>query len=139
MTKSLIVAGGKAECEVVDFEGKAQSLYCVALWQQMEDVAQQYGWTVKHMSTYLVNGHALKGQAKAVLLPAKRTGDTVLNSKAPAATDIVPSLFRYYQLKFKYIILLGKPVKGAVVNAWMAEVMFSKCMCPHEGLLMYPL
>ena len=59
------------------------------------------------MSTYLVNGHALKGQAKAVLLQAKSTGDTVLNSKAPVATDIVPSLLRYYQLKFKYLILLG--------------------------------
>ena len=63
------------------------------------------------MSTYLVNGNALKGQVKAVLLQAKGTGDTVLNSKAPVATDIVPSLFRYYQLKFKYLILLGKPVK----------------------------
>ena len=27
----------------IEFEGKAQSLNCVALWQQMEDVAQQYG------------------------------------------------------------------------------------------------
>ena len=51
-----------------------------------------------------MNGHALKGQAKAVLLQAKSTGDTVLNSKAPVATDIVPSLLRYYQLKFKYIL-----------------------------------
>ena len=67
----------------------------MTLWQRMEDEAQQYGWTVNHMSTYLVKGHALKGLAKAVLLQAKSTGDTVLNSKAPVATDIVPSLFRY--------------------------------------------
>ena len=59
------------------------------------------------MRTYLVNGHALKGQAEAVLLH-KSTGDTFLNS------DIVHSLLRYYQLKFKYLISLSKPMKGAV-------------------------
>ena len=31
--------GGKAECNVVDFEGKAQSLNCVALWLQVDTAA----------------------------------------------------------------------------------------------------
>ena len=34
VTKSRLVAGGEAECDVVNFEGEAQSLNCVALWQQ---------------------------------------------------------------------------------------------------------
>ena len=85
----------------------------------MEDVAQQFGWTVNHMSTYLLNGHALKGQAKAVLLQAKRTP----RRRWPRTLCQVCS---GCQLKFKYLIFLGKPIKGVVFNAWMAEVLFDK-------------
>ena len=110
------VSGGKIECEAVDFEGKTKSVNCEVLWQQVEYVAQQYGWTVNHMSAYLVSGHSLKGQAKEVLKQAKLTGDPVLCSKAPLVGDIVTCLLRYYQLKFRYLILVGKPTQGAVIN-----------------------
>ena len=67
---------------------------------------------------------------KTALPQAKRREDTFYNlsSKAPVtmATDIVLSLLRYYQLKFKYLILLGKPIKGSVINVYMAEAMFVK-------------
>ena len=61
------VSGGKTECEVVDFKGNTKSVNCEVLWQQVEDVAQQYGWTVNPMSAHLISGHSLKGQAKEVL------------------------------------------------------------------------
>ena len=46
--------------------------------------------------------------------------------KALVATDVVTSQLRYDQLKFKYLIFLGKLITGAVVNEWMAEVLFDK-------------
>ena len=78
----------------------------------MKDVAQQFGWACAH----LVNGHALKGKATTVLLQVKSTGDTVLITKAPVATNIVPSLLRYYHLKFKNLIPLGKPINGSCLT-----------------------
>ena len=56
--------------------------------------------------------------------PSQEHGGHCDEFQGPVATDIVFNLFRYYQLKFKYLILLGKPIKGVVVNAWMAEVLF---------------
>ena len=76
------------------------------------------------MSAHLIDGHPLKGQAREVPQQAKLTGDPVLCSKAPLVGDIVACLLRYYQLNFRYLILLGKPMQGAVINKWMAEVQF---------------
>ena len=87
------------------------------MWRQLGDVAQQYGWTVNHLSTHLINGHSLKGQAKEVLQEAKQTGDEVLNSRPPLVGDIVAYLLRHYQIKFRYLILLGKPTQGGIVTA----------------------
>ena len=109
-------SGGLSESEAVDFEGKAKSLNCEALMQQLEDVAQQYGWTVNHMSTHLIKRNSLKEQAREVLQQAKQTGDEILVSKAPLVGDIVEYLLRCYQLKFKYLLLLGKPIDGAIIN-----------------------
>ena len=32
----------------------------------------------------------------------------------------------YFQLKFKYLLLLGKPIDGAVINTWLATVVLEK-------------
>jgi hypothetical protein len=119
-----MVAGGKHECEIVDFEGKAKSIDCEQLWRQLEDMAQQYSWTVNHMTSYLIQGYALKGQAKTVLLQARQAGDVILCSKSPKMGDIVECLLRYYQVKYRYLMLLGQPTEGAVVNRWVSEVVF---------------
>jgi hypothetical protein len=116
--------GGKNELELMDFEGRAKSLDCVALWRQLEDVAAQYSWTVNARCSHMSMGSSLKGQAKEVIRQAKAAGDEVLNSATPLVGDIVAGLLKYYQLKFRYLVLVGKPTNGAVINKWMEEVLF---------------
>ena len=78
------------------------------------------------MSTHLINGHSLKGQEREVLQQAEQTGDEILVSKAPLVGDIVECPLRYYQVKFKYLLLLGKPIDGAVINTWLPTVVFEE-------------
>jgi hypothetical protein len=108
----------------MDFEGRAKSLDCVALWRQLEDVATQYSWTVNARCSHMSMGSSLKGQAKEVIRQAKAAGDEILNSATPLVGDIVAGLMKYYQLKFRYLVLVGKPTHGAVINKWMEEVLF---------------
>jgi hypothetical protein len=116
--------GGKSELDLMDFEGRAKGLDCTTLWRQLEDMAAQYSWTVNARCSHLCMGTSLKGQAKEVIKQAKTSGDDVLNSATPHVGDIVACLLRYYQLKFRYLVLVGKPTPGAVLNKWMEEVLF---------------
>ena len=76
------------------------------------------------MANHLAIGRSLKGQALEVIIEERRLQDEVLNSRAPPVADILAALLRYYQLKFRYLVLLGKPTDGAVVSTWMAQVKF---------------
>jgi hypothetical protein len=116
--------GGKNELELMDFEGRAKSLDCMALWRQLEDVATQYSWTVNARCSHMSMASSLKGQAKEVIRQAKAAGDEILNSATPLVGAIVAGLMKYYQLKFRYLVLVGKPTHGAVINKWMEEVLF---------------
>ena len=59
-------------------------------------------------------------------MQAKQMRVEVLTSRTPPTGDIVANLLKYYQLKFKYLVLLGKPTPGAVINKWMSEVLFTE-------------
>ena len=41
------VAGGRTDFDIVDFEGRSRFTNCEHLWQQLEDIGQLYGWTVR--------------------------------------------------------------------------------------------
>lgn len=73
------------------------------------------------MAKHLAIQRSLKGQAT---IEERRLQDEVLNSTAPPMADILAALLRYYQLKFRYLVLLGKTTDGAVVRIWMAQGTF---------------
>lgn len=73
------------------------------------------GWTA---SKLLVIDRSRKGQALDVIIVEHRLWDEVLNSKAPP----VAALLRYYQLKFRYLVVLWKPTDGVVFSTWMVQV-----------------
>ena len=75
------------------------------------------------MSSNLISGSSLGPRAKEVIVQAKQIRDEVLTSRTPPTGDIVVSLLKYYQLKFMYLVLLGKPTPGAVINKGMSEVL----------------
>lgn len=61
----------------------------------------------------------------AVYFTERNLGDTILEGKTPAVGDIFARLLRLNQVKFRYVVLLGKPTEGEVLNTWMAQVTFT--------------
>ena len=67
---------------------------------------------LRHSPYLWVSQHPL-----AVMSASQEHGRYLVELIGAVATDIVPSLLRYYHFKFIYLILLSKPIEGAVVNA----------------------